>query len=248
MEEALADFVDSRISNCNFDNYYEEGFEINLGESKTNVDIKDGAVTMRMNLGLSVNKGEDSVVVSNHNVEVKSNLYQLYNSAKTVYEKEQKELFLENYGIDILRLFAPVDGVQLSCSPQVWNAENIFSDLKNAIETNTLALSSEDPTTNEEKYFFVNAGISEGLRFINSQDWANSFEVLPSEGVSLIANPVGNQAGMGILGFCYVPYHFVYNIKYPVLVQVYEGDEIFQFPLAVIIQGNNPSVPPSQPK
>jgi hypothetical protein len=240
MEEALADFVDSRISNCNFDNYYEEGFNIDLGESKTTVDIKDGSVNMRMNLGLSISKGEDTVLVSNHNVEVKSNIYSLYNSAKTVYEKEQSELFLENYGIDTLRLFAPVDGVELSCSPQIWNAENIFSDLKEAIETNTLALSSEDPNTNEEKYFFVDAGINEGVRFINSQDWANSFEVLPSEGVSLIANPVGNQAGLGILGFCYVPYHFIYNVKYPVLVQIYDGDEIFQFPLAVVIQGNQP--------
>jgi hypothetical protein len=164
----------------------------------------------------------------------------LYNSAKIVYEKEQRELFLENYGIDILRLYAPVDGVELSCSPQVWNAENIFSDLKEAIETNTLALSSEEPTTTEEKYFFVDAGIDEGVRFINSQDWANSFEVLPSEGVSLIANPVGNQAGLGMIGFCYIPYHFVYNVNYPILVQVYDGDEVFQFPVAVVIQGNQP--------
>lgn len=240
MEEALANFVDSRISTCNFDNYYEEGFDIDLGESKTTVDIKDGSVSMRMNLRLSVSKGEDTVLVSSHDVEVPSNILKLYNSAKIVYEKEQRDLFLENYGIDVLRLFAPVDGVELSCSPQVWNAEDIFSDLKNAIETNTLALSSEDPTTSEEKYFFVDAGINEGVRFINSQDWANSFEVLPSQGVSLIANPVGNQAGMGILGFCYIPYHFIYNVKYPVLVQVYDGDEIFQFPLAVVIQGNQP--------
>ncbi|MFA5071367.1 MAG: hypothetical protein WC511_03305 [Candidatus Pacearchaeota archaeon] len=240
MEEALGDFVDSRISNCDFESYYEEGFEISIGESKTTVDIKDGAVTMRMNLDLSMTKGEDSVVVSNHNVEVKSNIFSLYNSAKKVYEKEQNELFLENYGIDIVRLYAPVDGVELSCSPQVWNAENIFSDLKEAIETNTLALSSEEPTTTEEKYFFVDAGINEGVRFINSQDWANSFEVLPSEGVSLIANPVGNQAGLGMIGFCYVPYHFVYNVNYPILVQVYDGDEVFQFPVAVVIQGNQP--------
>jgi hypothetical protein len=240
MEEDLGNFVDSRISNCDFGSYYEEGFEISIGESKTTVDIKDGAVTMKMNLDLSMTKGEDSVVVSNHNVEVKSNIFSLYNSAKKVYDKEKNELFLENYGIDILRLYAPVDGVELSCSPQVWNAEEIFSDLKDAIETNTLALSSEEPTTPEEKYFFVDAGIDEGVRFINSQDWANSFEVLPSEGVSLIANPVGNQAGLGMIGFCYIPYHFVYNVNYPILVQVYDGDEIFQFPLAVVIQGNQP--------
>ncbi len=240
MEKSLADFIDDRISYCNFDNYYEDGFEISLGESKTVVDMKKGDVVVSMNLDLSVNKGEDSVVVSNHNVEVKSKIFDLYTSAMKLYEKEQEELFLENYGVDTLRLFAPVDGVELTCSPLVWSAEEIFDDLKNAIETNTLALSTENPISSEEKYFYVDTGINENVRFINSKDWANSFEVLPSEGVSLIAMPVGNQEGLGILGFCYVPYHFVYNLNYPVLVQIYDGDEIFQFPLAVVIQGNQP--------
>jgi len=240
MEKSLADFIDKRISYCNFDNYYEDGFEISLSESRTSVDMKKDSVVISMNLDLSMNKGEDSVIVSKHNVEVKSKIFNLYNSAKKIYDKEQNELFLENYGVDILRLFAPVDGVELTCSPLVWSAEEIFDDLKNAIETNTLALTTENPTTSKEKYFYVNTGVNEGVRFINSKDWANSFEVLPSEGASLIAMPVGNQAGLGILGFCYVPYHFVYNINYPVLVQVYDGNEIFQFPLAIVIQGNQP--------
>ncbi|MCK9569193.1 hypothetical protein M0R72_09660 [Candidatus Pacearchaeota archaeon] len=238
MEESLGDFIDSRISICNFESYYEEGFEISLGESKTTVDIKDGAVTMSMNLDLSISKGNDSVVVSNHNIEVKSNLFSLYNSALTIYEKEQSELFLENYGLDILRLYAPVDGVEITCSPLVWSAEEIFSDLKEAIETNTLALSTEEPTTSDEKYFYIDANIDDGVRFINSRDWVYSFEVLPSEGNSLISEPVGNQEGLGTLGFCYVPYHFVYDLKYPILVQIYDGDETFQFPLAIVIDGN----------
>jgi hypothetical protein len=240
MEKDLANFIDSRISLCNFDSYYEQGFEISIGESKTKIDIQDNKIVLDMDLSLSFSFGNDSVSVSNHNVEVKSELYSLYNSALKVYEKEQTELFLENYGVDTMRLYAPVDGVLLSCSPQVWNAEEVFEDLKNAIEVNTLMLSNQEPEDKENKYFFVDPEIEAGLRFINSQDWANSFEVLPSEGIALVASPVGNQAGLGILGFCYVPYHFVYNINYPVLVQVYEGDEIFQFPLAIVIRGNRP--------
>ena len=55
-----------------------------------------------------------------------------------------------------------------------------------------------------------------------------------------ITQPIGDQAGLGVLGFCYSPYHFVYNIKYPVLVMIQSGTEIFQFPIAVVIEGNNP--------
>ena len=40
------------------------------------------------------------------------------------------------------------------------------------------------------------------------------------------------------MGFCYVAHHFVYNVKYPVLIQIINGDEIFQFPVVVVIQGN----------
>ncbi|MCL5730458.1 MAG: hypothetical protein M1165_02745, partial [Candidatus Pacearchaeota archaeon] len=62
----------------------------------------------------------------------------------------------------------------------------------------------------------------------------------PSEGSLLVAQPIGNQQGLGLLGFCYVPYHFVYDVKYPVLVTLQRGSEIFQFPFAVVIQGNEP--------
>lgn len=243
METSLAGFIDDKIRECNFDTYYTDGFEINLGEPKSNVNIRTNDIVVTLNLGLQVTKGEDTILVQNHQATIKSNLGSLYASAKKVYEKEQNDLFLENYGIDTLRLYAPVDGVELTCSPKTWNANSVFSDLQEAIETNTLALTTTTPTTTKEKYFFVNTGTSDDVRFINSRTWANSLEVLPSQDALLIATPVGNQQGLGILGFCYVPYHFVYNVKYPVLVQVYNGDEVFQFPVAVVIQGNKPREP-----
>ena len=39
---------------------------------------------------------------------------------------------------------------------------------------------------------------------MNSRYWPYAFEVSPTQGDILIANPVGNQEGLGILGFCYV--------------------------------------------
>jgi hypothetical protein len=242
MEKELANFIDERIRQCNYDNYYNEGFEIYQEEPKSTVDIKNDNVNVKLSMNMRVSYGEDTVVISSHNLAVKSYLGALYNSAKNIYQKEQRELFLENYGVDNLRLYAPVDGVEITCSPKTWDANVVFSDLQEAIETNTLALSTEKPTTSEEKYFFVDAGITGEARFINSRNWSNSFEVSPSEGSLLISNPVGNQPDLGILGFCYVPYHFVYNVRYPVLVQVLNGEETFQFPLAVVIQGNKPRV------
>jgi len=65
-------------------------------------------------------------------------------------------------------------------------------------------------------------------------------EISPSDSEIMIAEPVGNEEGLGVMGFCYVPYHFVYDLSFPVLIQVSDGFEIFQFPVVVIIDGNLP--------
>jgi hypothetical protein len=241
MGESLGKFIEERIRDCNFNIYYQEGFEIIQDEPTAVVNIKNDQVVVDLNMNLQINKEGYSVSIKNHEVAVKSNLGALYDSAKNVYEKEKKEMFLENYGIDTLRLYAPVDGVELTCSPKIWNTYDIFTSLQDAIEMNTLALNTQTPSTKDGKYFSI-SGINADVRFINSKSWPTSFEVLPSENSILIANPVGNQQGLGIIGFCYVTYHFVYNVNYPVLVQVYHGEEVFQFPLAVVIKGNKPRV------
>jgi len=242
MEESLANFINSKIKECDYKSYYEEGFEINQEIPTASVNIKDSSVDITLKMNLNINFGNDTALIQTHKATIQSNLGALYNSAKTVYEKEKSESFLEDYGIDVMRLYAPVDGVELTCSPKIWNADEIFEELKDAIEINTLSLTTNEPSTKDGRYFFVDAGISEDITFINSKNWSNSFEVLPTEDNFLISNPVGNQQGLGILGFCYVPYHFVYNIKYPVLIQISSGEETFQFPFAVVIQGNQPRI------
>ena len=239
MEDELENFIDSQIQNCDLEKYYSEGYKISIGAPESNVIIRDKDIKIELKMDLGINFGEESAIITGHNKIVKSNLGNLYDSAKSVYEHEQNNLFLEKYAVDNLRLYAPVDGVEITCSPLHWNADEVFAELGENIETNTLALRNSGK---ENNYFVLDLPVSPEyeVRFINSRDWARTFEVEPSEENLLLVNPVGNQPDLGILGFCYVPYHFVYNIKYPVLIQVLKGDETFQFPMAVVIQGNNP--------
>jgi len=237
MEEQLEIFIEDRINNCDFDSYYEQGFEISLSEPEAKATIKDNKVEISLNANLNVDKEDEKVLVKNHKITVNSNLGSLYDSAKKIYSKQQKSLFLEKYTIDTLRLYAPVDGTEITCSPLIWSADEVFDELQEAIEVNTLALNVNAGT---ENYFTVDIPVEEEVRFLTSKDWPYSFEVIPSDESFLIANPVGNQPGLGVMGFCYVPYHFVYSVKYPVLIQVSSGSEIFQFPMAVIVQNNNP--------
>ena len=239
MERQLADFVSGRIGRCNFDEYYIQGFSIKEGVSSASAIIRDGEVEINLNMDLSLSNDEDRTIIKNHRLVLRSNLGSMYDSALEVYKKQQQEMFLEKYGLDILGLYAPMEGVELSCSPLIWNADEVFKNLENAIETNTLALRTEGDKSN----YFVVKGIGANARFINLRNWTHSYEVNPTEGPIMMSTPVGNQPGLGILGFCYVDYHFVYNLMYPVVIQIVEGDETFQFPVAVVIKGNRAREP-----
>jgi hypothetical protein len=249
MQNQLESFIQEKIKTCNFNDFYNQGFEITIDNQTPEVRavISKDKVDVDMNMKISFSKGEDNAIVSTHKISVKSKIGALYESAKKIYQYEQKNIFLENYAVDTLRIYAPVDGVEMTCSPKVWNSEEVFNRLEDAIEANTLALKTKGGSytlTNAiNKYFIVDVSVDEDVRFINSKNWTKSFEVEPSEGAILISKPVGNQPGLGILGFCYVPYHFIYNIKYPVLVQISDGEELFQFPVAVVLQGNKPRNP-----
>ena len=237
MEYQLEKYVEENVQGCGFEDFYGGEYEFSKGRLDAEVNIADNSVNVDLKMDLSISKGEDSFLIKDHNIVINSKLGALYKDALEIYDQEQNTLFLEKFGIDTLRLYAPVDGVEIKCSPMIWNADEVFYDLKEAIEVNTLALKSSG---DKKDYFVIDNSLEHDVRFLSSSNWPSTFEVAPNEGSSLISNPVGNQPGLGILGFCYVTYHFVYNLAYPVLVQVYDGDEIFQFPVAVVIRGNLP--------
>ena len=243
MERELERFIESKSRDCFFSDYYNEGFSIDMKEPKAAITIKDKEVILDLKMDFTVSKGEETYTARNHEIKVNSELGSLYETAKKVYQKEQNDAFLEDYGIDVLRLYAPVDGVEISCSPKIWNADEVFGDISQALQANTLVLRGTDK---KKDYFDVeieDLPSNQQVKFMTSPNWSATYEVNPSDGPIMIANPVGNQQGMGILGFCYVAYHFVYSARYPVLVQVLSGrgtDEIFQFPVAVVIEKNKP--------
>ena len=237
MESQLEFYIEENVRDCGFEDFYGEEYEFSKGPLDAEVRITNTVVDVDLKMNLVISRGEDYFVIKDHRVSVKSKLGSLYEDALEIYEQEQSTLFLERFGIDTLRLYAPVDGVEIKCSPMIWDASEVFNDLKEAIELNTLALKTSG---DKKDYFVIDTSINNNARFITSSNWPSTFEVAPNEGSSLVSNPIGNQPGLGVLGFCYVTYHFVYNLAYPVLIQVYDEDEIFQFPVAVVIKGNLP--------
>lgn len=243
MQEDIARYVREQIRLCDFDALRARGYSIVLGEPKVSVKIEDIRVLINSQTSLVVSKDGEQTKVSSREVEVSSKLGRFYDIAFDLYRKEKQEAFLENYSVDVLGLYAPVDGVEIQCSPKIWKASEVSADLEKALENNIASLRFNGRTDAENKKYFdvgytLNSG--ESVRTMFSSTWPHKIEITGTNGELMIAEPVGIQEGLGILGFCYAPYHFVYDVNYPVLFQIYEGEEVFQFPIAVVIDNNLP--------
>ncbi|MFA4952900.1 MAG: hypothetical protein WC584_01630 [Candidatus Pacearchaeota archaeon] len=245
MEQQLGDYIEKQIVKCDLTQRYNEGFEVNFESPTADVKISDDKVDVNLNLQMSVKKDDDSAIINSHKMEISSKLGNFYNYARKIYGDERKNKFLENYGVDVLRLYAPVDGVEFTCSPKVWNQNEVKTKLVEALEVNTQTIKIKGDyysPSKENKYFIYDIGEDandKNVNFLYSKGWPTKIEVYPDNN-PMIASPIGNQPGLGILGFCYVPYHFVYDFAYPVLIQIYDEEELFQFPVAVVINKNLP--------
>lgn len=247
MQNQLNNFLVRDLGSCDFSSFQEQGFDVILGDVEdVQTKILGKYVEVRVKQDLIISRDNSTWIGKSHSKEVKSSLGTLYDVARKIYEYQKQNLFLEEYGVDILRLYAPVDGTEISCSSKIWDVNKVRNDLVNALEANVpqtkikgdyYVLSKE-----ENKYFVKDIGenVNTNVNFLYSRSWPMRMQVWPSEEGVMRADPVGLQQGLGMLGFCYVPYHFVYDLGYPVLVQVSNEEEIFQFPLVVYIDKTKP--------
>ena len=249
MQSQLNDYLKENIKNCDFSQFEQQGFVISLGNPVFNSKINNDSIELKVNQDVFIKHGNVSWTESSHNVLTNSNLGKFYNLAKDIYSNEKQSMFLENYGVDVLRLYAPVDGSDISCSSKIWNVLDVRNNLTVALESNVpeIKVKGSYYRLNSEvnKYFVKDIGenVDSNVNFMFSRSWPMKLEVWPSEDGIMKADPVGLEQGMAMLGFCYVPYHFVYDLAYPVLIQVYSGSEMFQFPVVVYINKNQPRVP-----
>jgi hypothetical protein len=249
MEVQLGDYIAKEINSCDLSQFENSQMNVSLEKASVDATIENNKIKLSITQKLTMTDNTSTSIIQNHNLELNSNLGNLYQLSKNIYNYENQNLFLENYAKDVLYIYAPVTGTNLSCSPLVWSPYNVFDKLKQALEANIQLIKLKGNyytlQNNNRGYFVVNPGFDLGdnqINFMYAQDWTSKFEVWPTKNGVMIANPVGTQEGLGIMGFCYVPYKFVYDVYFPVLIQVYSknAQEVFQFPIGVVINKNSP--------
>lgn len=242
MEEELSTYLEERLEDCDFSEFSLQGYDVYVEGISSKASIEDFQVDYKIESKLTIFYQGESVEVTNHELSLESKLGKFYKLAREIFNFEKTDMFLEKYALDVMRLYAPVTGVEFSCSPKVFVEEEIKQGIVDGLSANipSIKLSGDyyDLSSKERDYFVVDSRIAldENVNFLYSPDWPTKVEIHGD----LINEPVGLQEGLGIMGFCYVPYHLIYDITFPVLVQFFDAEELFQFPVAVIISKNQP--------
>tara|TARA_Y100000034_G_C6890951_1_gene409833 strand:+ start:104 stop:2044 length:1941 start_codon:yes stop_codon:yes gene_type:complete len=251
MEKEVEEFVEQRVGDCDFGEFYEQGFFVELGEAKVEVDILDGEVSVEVDSNLVSNIEDRSARKGRYSLNVDSKIGKFYKIARDVYDLERNTVFLENYAVDVLHNYAPVDGVEIQCAPKIWKTPEVVKEIKDGLQANLAAVKLEGSyyrlDDDLDDYFvqdtrdFGTGEVDEPVQFMFLQeDFPSKIEVSPASQSIMVAEPVGTQEGLGVMGFCYVQYHFVYDVSFPVLVQISDGIDVFQFPVSVVIDNNFP--------
>jgi len=247
MQQELDSYVEEEVGNCDFEGFRERGYSVDIQEAEVDTEIKENEISAVVSQRINMSYQDTSIVVNTHRIKVRSKIGEYYELAKKIYDYEQDEMFLENYAVDVMYLYAPVSGVEISCSPKVWGAQEVVDNIKEGLEANIGFIKVKGDyyqlSNEEHKYYVVDIGedVDTYVSFMYNRDWPTRIEVWPADEGVMMAEPVGPDFG-GIMGLCYVPYKFAYDIYFPVMMQIVDnnGEEVFNVPMAIVVNKNKP--------
>ncbi|MAG20472.1 hypothetical protein CL618_03510, partial [archaeon] len=184
--------------------------------------------------------------VNNFNIEVTSNLKELYELGKEIMKKENSDLFLEDKTLDLLYLYGlPIAGASFDCGDKIWIKSDLKEKTKNVLAVGLPFVGVRNTNfggyNNEMRMFewdVTSRNYDVDVDVLFYQNWPFEFDVNPSKGEIVRGDSVKQTYDFGI--FCIARYHFVYDLEFPVVIKMEkDGDEMF-FATKVKIVSNNP--------
>ena len=258
MEEELGSYIDNNFNDCYYfaKSFEDDGFDINYPESiMTEVIINKNNVQVKLNSDLRISLKDVTSDINKLMIISDSKLGELYDLAVRVMEKENEDLFLEEKTIDFMSVYEeiPFSTTEFSCERKVWRKGDVLRDFKGITNTNIGAIRLKDPASSayiktNKDYFEIDLikpnYITETFSY--STDFPMYMDVSPMKGELLVGDALTQQtpeiSKFLNLFFCLNNYHFIYDIKYPVLISL--TDDVtglnFQYATQVIIDNNKP--------
>ena len=249
MKSQLENYIKINLKNClgNFTQF--EGYEIIQGETDADVNIGINSVNVVVNWPLNIKYRERNFRLEKFSQDFDVPLGKLYDLALKIYNDENKNYFLEEKTIDMLVVYdeIPYSETNFNCGIKIWTRTNVEKSLRKVISQNIPAIKVKGTNyDNVDKYFewdAIKTRENLDINLMYLQDWPLQMDVFPRDGEILKSDQViGNDEVTRLLGslFCINNYHFVYDIKYPVMIVLSRDGYIFQFATMVVIDNNLP--------
>lgn len=263
IEQELANYVTSNLIRCSedFDYYIENGL-ILADDINTEVEILDNSVIFYIDYPLKMETDDFEYTFSEFVIQQDVPLGEMYDLASEIYETENEDFFLEEFTYDIMVIYddIPVSGVEFDCERETWQVEEVKQSLMSRLSDNIPMLAIKNSNTDQnENYYLWDAlqsfATDKSVDIRYSKQWPFSMQVEPSIlGVmreDSMSSVSGSEATALLNTFmCLDQYNFVYDVKYPVLISLFDEDSgyTFQFAHQVIIDNNQPRVNEVQPE
>ena len=261
IEQELNNYVNENLAECvdGVRVFESQGYELNIGEVNTKSEIKQDSVEIEIDYPMQVSFKDVGFNFNSFSKDLDVALGRLYILANDIINNEDQTNFLEEKTLDFLIIYkeVPYDFVDFECTPKIWSVQNVEKDLKGILSLNVPNIKIKNTANyyqDARQYFTWD--LKRNYRtlttnFYFSENWPFLMEVEPNEngvlsGTSLSGNLRDSFARFGSSFFCMNSYHFIYDIKYPVLVvlrddNAFDGEGYaFQFATQVIIDNNQP--------
>ena len=274
IRQQLTTHIKTELKNCiNKFESFAGRFEITeLKEAIVEVKFNEDDVSVNVNYPLEIisNDGDLKALIQNFGYVLPIRLKKVYELAKLIMERENKDYFLEMRTIDLYSMDKdiPTTDVEASCKTKVWQLSSIREKLKTLLRVNLPYIRIQDSDYNPNLYVPTPTGKNvysqsyfqyhyiweidqnAGKKYKNMKV-AFAYEYGPLE---IYARPSANgilrsnvQKGADILSFfCLQIWHFTYDVSYPVIVTILDQETEknrqyqFSFPFKVAIDHNQP--------
>lgn len=256
IELELEEYLNEHFSDCYYElgTYYNQGFEIELSEDvDSKVNLENNHIEITIDAPMYVALNDVTKTIEKHTIKLEIPLKKFYDLSKKILENELESNFLEEKTIDMMEVYEeiPFSGTEFDCERKIWNKQQVKEDFKKIVNRNIGALNLKNSNyinlNDPYNYFLVDVTTSQKLtsNFMYSQTWPFAIEISPSKGDILLGDSI-TQSSPEIskflnMFFCLNNYHFVYDVKYPVLISLMdESGYVFQFATLAIIDNNQP--------
>lgn len=261
MEKEIGEYVANNMAECisGLEGLTNQGYSfIVTTERKYDVSILDNSVLINLEMPVSFTLKDFNFNLKEHQAKLDVPLGKMYKVSSGIM-KQQELNFFEEKTIDMLVAYEniPFSGTDFDCKPKFWSKQEVTNNIKDALSINTpayLVKGSKFSSVNQDASYFMldpkTSAANLDINFMYSNTWPTIVDVYPSDGDLMqgtsLTEKLSEYAGPIAYLMCIYNYHFIYDLKYPILVILTDTAALdgegytFQFASQVIIDNNQP--------